>query len=172
MGLAASISKAGWVVLAKVVLARVILHYVRNWDVNSATGVDHLIANSHFIARRIKKVYGRDATVIYPPVDVSRLSLRVSKDDFYLTASRMVPYKKIDLIVKTFSQTPERRLVVIGDGPEMQKIKATAGRNIEILGYQPFEVLRDHLQRARAFVFAGRRTLAFPLWRHKHVELQ
>jgi glycosyltransferase involved in cell wall biosynthesis len=139
----------------KSALARVLLHYIRGWDSRSATGVDYLISNSRFVARRIKKVYGREATVIYPPVDVSALSLQTQKGDFYLTASRMVPYKRIDLIVKAFSQTPERRLVVIGDGPDMAKVKAAAGPNVEIMGYQPFEVLRDHLQRARAFVFAA-----------------
>ena len=139
----------------KSALARVLLHYIRSWDSRSANGVDYLIANSRFVARRIRKVYGRDATVIYPPVDVSGLPLHQEKGDFYLTASRMVPYKRMDLIVKAFSETPERRLVVIGDGPDMQKIRAAAGPNVEILGYQPFEVLRDHLQRARAFVFAA-----------------
>ncbi|SIT37263.1 Glycosyl transferase group 1 [Paraburkholderia piptadeniae] len=139
----------------KSVLARVLLHYIRGWDSRSANGVDYLLANSQFIARRIRKAYQRDATVIYPPVDLSNMRLRERKDDFYVTASRMVPYKRIDLIVKAFSQTPERRLVVIGDGPEMKKIKAVAGDNVTIMGHQPFDVLVDHLQRARAFVFAA-----------------
>jgi glycosyltransferase involved in cell wall biosynthesis len=139
----------------KSALARVLLHYIRGWDVHSANSVDHLISNSRFIARRIKKIYGRDATVIYPPVDVSGLPLHAEKSDFYLTASRMVPYKRIDLIVKAFSQTPQRRLIVIGDGPDMKKVKAACGPNVQILGYQSFEVLRDHLQRAKAFVFAA-----------------
>lgn len=139
----------------KSALARVLLHYIRGWDSRSTNGVDYLISNSRFVARRIRKIYRRDATVIYPPVDVSALPLHTQKSDFYLTASRMVPYKRIDLIVKAFSQTPERRLVVIGDGPEMAKVKAAAGANVQILGYQPFEVLREYLQRARAFVFAA-----------------
>nr|WP_241018978.1 glycosyltransferase family 4 protein [Paraburkholderia sp. Tr-20389] len=139
----------------KSAMARVLLHYIRGWDSRSANGVDHLLANSKFIARRIRKAYQRDATVIYPPVDLSHMPLREKKDDFYVTASRMVPYKRIDLIVKAFSQTPERRLVVIGDGPDMKKVKAAAGDNVTILGHQPFDVLVDHLQRARAFVFAA-----------------
>ncbi|MEM5388539.1 glycosyltransferase family 4 protein [Paraburkholderia phymatum] len=139
----------------KSALARVLLHYIRGWDSRSANGVDYLLANSQFIARRIRKAYQRDATVIYPPVDLSNMRLREHKDDFYVTASRMVPYKRIDLIVKAFSQTPERRLVVIGDGPEMKKIKSVAGDNVTIMGHQPFDVLVDHLQRARAFVFAA-----------------
>jgi len=100
-------------------------------------------------------VYGRDADVIYPPVDVERFTLQENKEDFYFTASRMVPYKRIDLIVEAFSQMPDKKLVVIGDGSEMAKIKAKAGRNIEILGYQPDEVMQDYMRRAKAFVFAA-----------------
>ncbi|MFL9867935.1 glycosyltransferase family 4 protein [Paraburkholderia fungorum] len=139
----------------KSILARVLLHYIRGWDSRSANGVDHLLANSQFIARRIRKTYQREATVIYPPVDLANMTICTQKDNFYVTASRMVPYKRIDLIVRAFSQTPERRLVVIGDGPEMKKIKAVAGQNVTILGHQPFDTLVDHLRRARAFVFAA-----------------
>ncbi|MGU7811125.1 glycosyltransferase family 4 protein [Burkholderia sp. AW49-1] len=139
----------------KSLLARMILHYIRNWDTRTANAVDGFVANSAFIARRIRKVYHRDAAVIFPPVDVDGFSLNEAKDDFYLTASRMVPYKKIDLIVEAFSRTPERKLVVIGDGPEMQKIRAKAGPNVEIMGYQPFAVLHDRMRRAKAFVFAA-----------------
>ncbi|MEC5406145.1 glycosyltransferase family 4 protein [Paraburkholderia sp. MPAMCS5] len=139
----------------KSIMARALLHYIRGWDSRSANGVDHLLANSQFIARRIRKAYQRDATVIYPPVDLDNMVMCTQKEDFYVTASRMVPYKRIDLIVRAFSKTPERRLVVIGDGPEMKKIKALAGPNVAILGHQPLEVLVDHLRRARAFVFAA-----------------
>ncbi|ARA98323.1 glycosyltransferase family 4 protein [Geobacillus thermodenitrificans] len=136
-------------------MAKTILHYIRNWDYRTANGVDYFVANSKFIARRIWKVYRREADVIYPPVDVSAFSFHDKKEDFYLTASRMVPYKKIDLIVEAFSQMPDKKLVVIGDGPDFQKVKAKAGSNVELLGYQPFEVLRDYMQRAKAFVFAA-----------------
>ncbi|XUW92393.1 glycosyltransferase family 4 protein [Burkholderia sp. M6-3] len=139
----------------KSIMARALLHYIRGWDSRSANGVDHLLANSHFIARRIRKAYQRDATVIYPPVDLDNMVMCTQKENFYVTASRMVPYKRIDLIVRAFSQTPERKLVVIGDGPEMKRIKAVAGPNVTILGHQPLEVLVDHLRRARAFVFAA-----------------
>ncbi|RKE37014.1 glycosyltransferase involved in cell wall biosynthesis [Paraburkholderia sp. BL23I1N1] len=139
----------------KSVMARILLHYIRGWDSRSANGVDHLLANSQFIARRIRKTYQREATVIYPPVDLANMTMGTQKDDFYVTASRMVPYKRIDLVVRAFSQTPERRLVVIGDGPDMKKVRAAAGENVTILGHQPFEVLVDHLRRARAFVFAA-----------------
>ena len=136
-------------------LARWMLHNIRMWDYRTANGVDHFIANSHFIARRIKKVYGRDADVIYPPVDVDRFTLQEKKDDFYFTASRMVPYKRIDLIVEAFSRMPEKKLVVIGDGSEMAKIKSKATANVEILGYQPNDVMEDYMRRAKAFVFAA-----------------
>lgn len=136
-------------------LARWILHRLRQWDVRTANGVDEFIGISAFIARRISKAYRRPATVIYPPVDTEAFALRESKDDFYLTASRMVPYKRIDLIVEAFSAMPSRRLVVIGDGPDFEKVRAKAGPNVTLLGWQPFDVLRDHLQRARAFLFAA-----------------
>jgi glycosyltransferase involved in cell wall biosynthesis len=136
-------------------MARVILHYIRLWDTRTANGVDTFIAISRFIARRIHKVYGRDSVVIYPPVDVEAFVPNPTKADFYLTASRLVPYKRIDLIVEAFTQTPQRQLVVIGAGPEYDKIKAKAGANVKLLGYQPFSVLKDHLERARAFVFAA-----------------
>jgi len=136
-------------------LVRLLLHYLRGWDSHSANSVDRLIANSQFVARRMMKTYRREAAVIPPPVDVHEFELCTRKEDFYLTASRMVPYKRIDLIVETFSATPHRRLIVIGDGPEMAAIRAKAGPNVTILGYQPVGVLKDYLQRARAFVFAA-----------------
>ncbi|WP_374761757.1 glycosyltransferase family 4 protein [Klebsiella quasipneumoniae] len=139
----------------KGILAKYLLHKIRQWDYRTANGVDHFIANSQFIARRIHKVYGRTADVIYPPVDVHRFLMNTSKQDYYLTASRLVPYKKIDLIVEAFSNMPDKRLVVIGNGSEMAKIKSKAKSNIEILGYQPDSVMLEHMQNAKAFVFAA-----------------
>jgi glycosyltransferase involved in cell wall biosynthesis len=139
----------------KGMIARWMLHKARIWDSRTANGVDHYIANSRFIARRIWKVYRRESTVIYPPVDVDQFALRSNKDSFYLTASRLMPYKKIPAIVEAFRDLPDRKLVVVGDGTEMSRIKAVAGPNVEILGYQPTDALRDLMQRARAFVFAA-----------------
>ena len=136
-------------------LARWILHRMRLWDVRSAVGVDGFIAISRYIARRIWKAYRRKSTVIYPPVDVDAFTPGGDREDFYVTASRMVPYKRIDLIVEAFATMPQRRLVVIGDGPEAARIQSRGTPNIEFLGQQPFEVLRDRLRRARAFVFAA-----------------
>lgn len=136
-------------------LARVLMHYLRLWDNASANRVDVFVANSHYVARRIWKTYRRQAQVVYPPVDVERFDFCDEKDDYYLTASRMVPYKKIDLIVEAFSRMPQRRLLVIGDGPDFKKIAAKAAPNVTLLGYQPFDVLKSHMQLARAFVFAA-----------------
>lgn len=136
-------------------LARYFLHKLRLWDLRAANGVDHFIANSQFIAQRIMKTYRRPAEVIYPPIDLSRFNPAGPKEDFYLTASRLVPYKRIDLIVESFRAMPDKRLIVIGDGPEMAKIQSKAGPNIQIQGYQADEVLISHMQRAKAFVFAA-----------------
>ena len=136
-------------------IAKVILHYMRMWDYRTSNNVDYFIANSQFIAKRIWKCYRREAAVIYPPVDVEAFELCEKKEDFYLTASRMVPYKKMDLIVEAFSKMPDKKLIVIGDGPDFAKIKAKAGKNVTMMGYQPFDVLKDHMQRAKAFIFAA-----------------
>jgi len=135
--------------------AKIILHKLRTWDIISSNRVDHFIAISNHIAKRIKKTYNRDSVVIYPPVDVHLFECRSDKEDFYLTASRMVSYKRIDIIVDAFSAMPDKKLVVIGDGPEMKKIKSKAGKNVEILGYQAFASLKSYMQKAKAFIFAA-----------------
>ena len=139
----------------KGILAKYFLHKIRIWDIISTNRVDYFIANSKFIAKRIKKIYNRDATVIYPPVDVAKFELETKKDNFYLTASRIVPYKKVDLIVETFAKLPDKKLIIIGSGPDLEKIKSKATKNIEILGYQPDEILIKYMQKAKAFVFAA-----------------
>lgn len=136
-------------------ITRFFLHKIRLWDYRTANGVDEFIANSRFIARRIEKVYRRNSTVIHPPVDTNFYVLESEKDNYYLTASRMVPYKKMELIVEAFSHMPDKKLVVIGDGPCMDRIKAVAGRNIEILGYQKNGELLSYMKKAKAFVFAA-----------------
>jgi glycosyltransferase involved in cell wall biosynthesis len=137
-------------------VARQILHRVRNWDSRTGAGVDGFIAISHFVARRIQKAYRRDSTVIYPPVDTDSFApSSSSREAFYLIASRMVPYKRIDLVVDAFGTMPDRSLIVIGDGPEASRIRARAPSNVRFLDHQPPEVLRDHMQRAAAFIFAA-----------------
>jgi glycosyltransferase involved in cell wall biosynthesis len=142
------LSLKGW-------LAKFILHYIRMWDTNAALSVDAFMCNSNFVAKRIEKYYRREATVIYPPVDVEGFKLCENKEDFFLTASRMVPYKKIDLIVKAFSKMPDKKLVVIGEGPDYKKIKALATPNVILMGHTSFEILKSYMQRAKAFVFAA-----------------
>jgi len=135
-------------------IARMILHYLRIWDVSNSNRVDHFITLSHYIAKRIWHIFRRESTVIYPPVDVDKFDLKSDKEDFYFTVSRLESYKKVDLIVETFARL-KKKLVVVGDGPELKKIKAKATANIEILGYQPHAVVQDLMERARAFVFAA-----------------
>jgi glycosyltransferase involved in cell wall biosynthesis len=147
--------EAGMVTGLKGAVARVLLHYLRQCDLASAQRVDRFVANAAFIARRIAKVYRREAEVVHPPVDVRRFALREDKEDFYLAASRLVPYKCMPLIVRAFARMPGRRLVVIGDGPDMARVRAEAGPNVSVLGYAADEVLVDHMQRARALVFAA-----------------
>jgi glycosyltransferase involved in cell wall biosynthesis len=138
-------------------LARWVLHRTRNWDARTGAGVDEFLAISRFVARRIRKVYRRESTVLYPPVDTEAFtpSPQTRREPFYLTASRLVPYKRVELIVEAFAAMPERSLVVIGDGPEARRIRARATANVQLLGEQPLPVLLDHLRRTRAFVFAA-----------------
>jgi len=136
-------------------LAKAILHYIRMWDVNAANRVDYFAANSHYVAARIKKIYRRDSTVIYPPVDTSKFGYGYQKENFYLTASRLVPYKRIDLIIDAFSKMRDKKLIVIGEGPDEAKLKSKSSANIEFVGYQPLENLKGFMQKAKAFVFAA-----------------
>ena len=136
-------------------LARLILHYFRNWDVQSANPVDVFVTNSNYVARRIKKTYRREAVTIYPPVDTEQFCPGGYKEDFYLTVGRLAPYKRVDLLVRAFNGMPCKRLVVIGDGPDLKKIKRLAQPNVTLLGHQPAETIRTYMQRARAFVFAA-----------------
>ncbi len=136
-------------------LAQMILKYLRAWDLKSAKNVNYFIANSNHISKKIKRIYNRDSDVIYPPVDIQKFSLIKEKEDFYLTASRLVPYKRIDLIVDAFAKMLDKKLVVIGSGPEKEKILSKATPNVDVIGYQDFESLKSYMQRAKAFVFAA-----------------
>jgi glycosyltransferase involved in cell wall biosynthesis len=139
----------------KSLLARWMLHKCRIWDSRTADGVDHFVACSNYIARRILKTYRRDSTVIYPGVAVENFHLCDEKRDYYVTCSRIVPYKKINLIVEAFRKMPDRKLVVIGDGPQFGQLKTLTTPNVTLLGAQPHEVLHSYLQGARAFIFAA-----------------
>ena len=138
-------------------LARALLHYVRIWDSRTSNGVDAFATNSRFVARRIWKVYRRRSRVIYPPVEaVPPYSCgSISGEPFYLSLGRLVPYKRVDLIVESFRKMPHLKLIVIGDGPERAQIEKTLPKNVTLLGRQPREIVRQHLQYAKALIFAA-----------------
>jgi glycosyltransferase involved in cell wall biosynthesis len=137
--------------------ARYMLHRLRLWDARSADGVDTFVANSRYVAQRIRRAYRRDSVVVYPPVDVERFTPGPpgAREDFYVTVSRLVPYKRVDLLLECFATTPERRLLVVGDGPDLPRLQRAAPPNVTLLGRLPHDALLDLLQRARAFVFAA-----------------
>ncbi|MBQ4820090.1 glycosyltransferase [Aquimarina sp. MMG016] len=139
----------------KSLYAKYVLHKTRIWDIINSNRVDHFIANSEYIAKRIKKVYNRDSNVIYPPVNIDKFPLKKDKDDFFFTASRMVSYKKIDLIVQAFNEMPNKKLVVAGSGPDFNKIKKMAKSNIVLKGFVEENELISLMQNAKAFVFAA-----------------
>ena len=136
-------------------LARLFLHYIRLFDVASAHRVDAFVANSQHVARRVWNTYRRRATVIYPPVNTDAFTLCEDKQDFYVTLSRLVPYKRVDLIVEAFSSMHDKELFVIGEGPAQRQIEKMAGPNVTVLGYQPAEAVQYYLKNARGFVFAA-----------------
>ena len=146
---------AGWI-------ARYILFKMRLWDTRTAAGVDSYLANSHYVGRRIRKVYGRSCTVIHPPVDVpaelpppASPTNMTNQNGFYLAASRLVPYKNIMAIVQAFAAMPGRRLVVAGTGPELQRLQAFGAPNVQFVGFVPDQELRYLMRAAKAFVFAA-----------------
>ncbi len=138
----------------KGVIVKAIFNRIRKWDVSTSGMVDYFIANSYYIKDRIERAYGRDAAVIYPPVDIEDFQMNDKKEIFFLTVSRMVPYKKVDLIVEAFSELG-LPLVVIGDGPDFEKVKKKAKKNIEFAGYLKDDDLKRYMQKARAFIFAA-----------------
>ncbi|PCJ33912.1 MAG: glycosyl transferase family 1 [Cellvibrionales bacterium] len=136
-------------------LARFFLARLRRWDIKTAGCGGQLVANSRFITERIQQCWQRDSIVLNPPVTVDDFTCTEVKDDFYVTVSRLVHYKAVETLVEAFNLMPDKHLVVIGDGPMFSRLQAMAGPNVELLGYQSREVVIDHLQRARAFVFAA-----------------
>jgi glycosyltransferase involved in cell wall biosynthesis len=133
---------------------RVVTPYVRDFDRRSADKVTSFIANSTFVRERIKIAYGRESTVIYPPVALDAFSTSENVEDFYLIVSELTPYKRVDLAVRAFAKLG-KPLVVIGDGPERAHLESIATPNILFLGRQPDPVLYSHYQRCRALIFPG-----------------
>jgi glycosyltransferase involved in cell wall biosynthesis len=134
---------------------RWLLHRLRLWDQASSAGVDHYVAASRFAARRVLKAYRREAQVIYPPVDVELFQPAAEREDYYVTVARFMPFKRVELMVGAFAQLPGRRLVVIGDGPEFNRVKALAGHNVELTGRLAPAAVHERVRRARAFLFAS-----------------
>jgi glycosyltransferase involved in cell wall biosynthesis len=132
-----------------------VLRRMRDWDLATADRVTHYVANSRTVQQRIFECYGRDSVVIYPPVDTDYYCpAPVEREDFYLAVSALAPYKRLDLAVKTCERLG-KRLVVIGSGQDEGRIRVLAGSKVELLGWQPNEVIRDHMRRCRALLFPG-----------------
>lgn len=138
-------------------LARLIMHYLRLWDAATAARVDYFIANSRNVAARIARYYRRQAEVIYPPVDTGYFTPAPEgppPGDYYLYVGRLVPYKRVDLAVRACTELGVP-LKVVGTGSEFRRLKALAGPTVQLLGEQPREVVRELLRRCRAFLFPG-----------------
>lgn len=136
-------------------LVRLMLHPIRQFDAIAGSRVDYYISNSDYVGQRIRKTYRRKATTIHPNIDISNFELCNDKQKYYLASSRLVAYKKIDTIIEAFNQMPDKKLVVIGGGPNLEAYRKLAKDNVTVMGYQPFDVLKDKMQHAKAFVFAA-----------------
>ena len=133
---------------------RYILYKLREWDFSSSQRIDYLISNSNFTAKRIKKYWGRKSEVINPPVDITRFTFNNNRGDYYLSVNRLVPNKRVDILVRAFNNL-RLPLIIIGDGPERLKLKKIANSNITFIrNASNFEV-EDYMSRCRAFVYAG-----------------
>ena len=130
------------------------VHTLRRWDRSAAQGVDRFLAPSQWIGRGIQRAYSRSSRVVYPPVEIERFHACPDRDPFYLVVSRLVPYKRHDLLVEAFNRLG-LPLIVVGEGPERRRLERRASSNIRFLGWQPDPVVSDLLSRARAFVYAG-----------------
>jgi glycosyltransferase involved in cell wall biosynthesis len=139
----------------KGLLFRWMLHRMRVWDVRTAFGPDVMVANSTYVRERIRQIYGRKAEVIFPPVQVDDMPFFEKKDDYYVVASYLVPYKRVDLVVRAFNEMPARRLLVVGSGQQERELRAMAGPNIKFTGHLPRQSFLDVIAKAKAFIFAG-----------------
>lgn len=139
----------------KGMLYRYMLHRLRQWDARTAHGPDLMLANSNYVRARIRRIYGRDARVLFPPVSMGELGLAADKDDYYVSASFLAPYKRTDLVIQAFNEMPQRRLVVVGEGQQSGRLRALAGPNVSFAGYLPRRDYVRTIAEARAMVFAG-----------------
>lgn len=139
----------------KGILLRYLLHRLRQWDARTAHGPNVMLANSNYVRMRIQRIYGRDAAVVYPPVDVDEFAVAVDRGDHYVTASYMAPYKRTDLVIQAFNEMPKRKLLVVGEGQQSSRLRALAGPNVVFTGFLPRGSYVRTLASARAMVFAG-----------------
>ena len=159
------LKESGYATSLKGMIARAILHKMRIWDARTAHRPDAIFTNSQFVARRIKKIYGRDAKVIYPPVSIPHRDAILPMGNHFLAASRLVPYKRMQPIVRAFNEMPDLELIVAGDGPEADRLKRIAGPNVKFVGFVPDKAFaRPHehrpglrLRRGRGFRHHSRR---------------
>lgn len=139
----------------KGLLFRYMLHQLRTWDTRTAHGPDLMLANSSYVRSRIQRIYGRQSQVVYPPVALDELEFTADKDDYYVTASFLAPYKRTDLVIQAFNDMPSRRLVVVGEGQQSRSLRAMARPNVVFTGYLPRQDYVKTVAGAKAMVFAG-----------------
>ena len=140
----------------KGLLFRHMLHNLRTWDARTAHGADLMLANSNYVRARIKRIYGRDALVVFPPVETDKMVYREDKDDYYITASFLAPYKRTDLVIKAFNDMPDKRLLVVGDGQQSKSLRdLVTGDNISFTGFLPRADYLETIAGAQALVFGG-----------------
>jgi glycosyltransferase involved in cell wall biosynthesis len=140
---------------AKGLLARYLFHRLRRWDRQTANNVDLFLAISVHVQHRIWRAYRRPSRVVYPPVRTDLFALQAEKEGHYVTVSRLVSYKRIDIMLDAFRAMPSRKLIVVGDGPEMPALRANCPPNVTLMGRQSDEEVLRQLQAARAFIFAA-----------------
>ncbi len=139
----------------KKALAAPFLNHLREYDKNTQSGVDHFIANSTHVAKRIKNYYGRDATVIYPPVDTHLFQIAKEREEYFITCGRLVSYKRFDLLVDAFRRCPTKTLIIVGDGPERKRLEKKAPSNVKFMGFLPQNNYCELLSKAKGFVYAA-----------------
>lgn len=136
-------------------LYRYFLHRLRMWDARTAHGPDVMLANSSYVRQRIRRIYGCDSTVVFPPVSTDPAEFCAEKEDYYVASSFLAPYKRTDLVIRAFNRMPGRRLIVVGEGQQSRELRALAGKNVTFTGYLPRHDYVRMVARARALVFAG-----------------
>lgn len=134
---------------------RYFLHQLRTWDTRTAHGPNVMLANSSYVRSRIRRIYGREANIVFPPVHMEELSYIDKKDDYYVTASFLAPYKRTDLVIAAFKEMPNRKLLVVGDGQQSKKLRELAGPNVSFTGFLPRAEYVKAVSEANALVFGG-----------------